>query len=491
MECVVRRDDYGGTEGEWWGLSYALSAELEAVLEERGGGGDVEIEFQSYERGTILVNGVVVFDVTISETRLVEPYRLNAQLTEMTYCGPILGRCTIMSRDGKGVIGGGGKGAAGGGAGKKTSRSAAVLDMQAVKDLQGNAPQRKKRKLTGLNAEQTAGKLRKKSSARKAGGTVSSATGSTGLTTSCVVLKALPLHVTVGQIDSFFSGLDAIEIYAVPNKVELTTTELGSHSFQGTANLFVVFSSPVSAHLAEMRSGESLHMLSSGSKMLMIKPVVQVVSEDDMLLPRGVGLRLVMSSGKSFSAASKLETILTHAASVFLRQDDMDVFRNFLLCQDEALALKDVEKAIAEIEWKPRFVFNPMLSYTSATLGDTKGSKKKGKKQVVQAVVESEDPFNAANEVPPQWNAVLIHETLCSCCGTLDDLELISRIERNLRLVKLLQGLTTLASTRVGEGGVSPTTKQELDLAEHLKRLCTMISAVHAVLFRKSVLSSN
>jgi len=93
--------------------------------------------------------------------------------------------------------------------------------------------------------------------------------------------------------------------------------------------------------------------------------------------------------------------------------------------------------------------------------------------------------------VPPQWNAVLIHETLSSCCGTLNDLELISRIERNLRLVKFLQGLTTLASTRVGEGGVSPTTKQELDLAEHLKRLCTMISAVHAVLFRKSVLSSN
>ena len=489
MECVVRRGDNGGAE-EWWGLSYALSAELEAMLEERSGGGDVEIEFQSYERGTILVDGVVVFDVTISETRLVEPYRLNAQLTEMTYCGPIWGRCTIMSRDGKGMMGGGGKGAAGGGEGKK--RSAAVLDMQAVKDLQGNAPPKKKKMSTGLKAEQTVGKLRKKSSSRKGGGAVSSAAGSNGLTTSCVVLKALPLHVTVGQIDSFFSGLDAIEVYAVPNHVEYTLTELGSHSFQGTANLFVVFSSPVSAQLAEMRSGESMHMLSSGSKMLMVKPVVQVVSEDDMLLPRGMGLRLVMSSGKSSSAASKLENILTYAATIFFRQDDMEIFRNFLLCQDEALALKEVEKAIAEMQWKPKFVFNPMLSFTSATIGDTKGSKKKkGKKQEAQAVVAVEDPFNAANEVPPQWNAVLIHETLSRCCSTVHELELVSRVERNLRLVKLLQGLAILASTRVYEGGVSPSTKPEVDLAEHLKRLCTMLSAVHTVLFRKSVLSSN
>jgi hypothetical protein len=84
----------GGQSG-WFALTCGLSSELSSLLSD--GKHDVEIMWTSERKGVILVDGKAAFDVVLSESKVVEPYRLDQQNKELSYFGPVLGRCSTMS----------------------------------------------------------------------------------------------------------------------------------------------------------------------------------------------------------------------------------------------------------------------------------------------------------------------------------------------------------------------------------------------------------
>ena len=71
---------------KWFGLTCRLSSELSEVLHrEQIAGRSAEILFESDKKGIIRIEGKIAFEITISDSNVVEPYKLNRQNQDLTY----------------------------------------------------------------------------------------------------------------------------------------------------------------------------------------------------------------------------------------------------------------------------------------------------------------------------------------------------------------------------------------------------------------------
>ena len=479
-------------QSNWFSLSCAVSNELSDVLATS----EVHIIFQSEKSGVITVDGEAAFEVMLEEPKLIEPFDLNEEQREMTHLGPVLKRCTIMS------IGAGVHGiSSGGGLGERLETKAyrtSKLDLQTVKKLSVETSHQK-RSSSAKSAERVVRLVqqrRQQGNPRKKVKRVSA--------TSSVVLRGIPVTISAGQIGQFFAGLDVVDIFSVPNHLEMNEAEDGSTAttFNGTSDVFVLFGSDVSAGLAEKRSGEPLDRL----RLKAVNPTVEIVDQLEWNMSKGVGVQLRLSS-KSVTTCSALESLFAYGSTVFRNDNDREEFHRLLLQRENVPSvLKLCKESLEGLLWSPEVLFNPLLAakINVATLGNSGRGKRKRKLEQSQSqgIQLYKDPLR----VPARWNPVEIANSFLLPAANLpqpashnrkdEGLDLIQNLRSIVAKVQHLKAVALIASTSLSSADydsedhaitVDPQTKPEAELGALLSRMHSWYSGLLCMRWRRDI----
>ena len=474
-----------------WSLSCAVSNELSEVLATS----EVHIIFQSEKSGVITVDGEVAFEVMLEEPKLIEPFGLNEEQRELTHLGPVLKRCTIMS------IGAGVRGVSSGcGVGEGLETKAyrtSKLDLQTVKKLSAETSHQKRPSVSRGCAEQVVRlvqqRRRQQGNPRKKVKRASA--------TSSVVLRGIPVTTSAGQIGQFFAGLDVVDIFSVPNHLEMNVSEDGcTATFKGTSDVFVLFGSDVSAGLAEKRSGEPLDRL----RLKAVNPTVEIVGQLEWNMSKGVGVQLRLSS-KSVTTCSAFESLFAYGSTVFRNDNDKEEFFRLLLQRENVpRVLKLCKESLEGLLWSPEVIFDSLLAakINVATLGGSGRGKRKRKldQSQSQGIQLYKDPLR----VPARWNPVEIVGSFLLPAANLplstlhnreDEEDLIQSLRsivaqiQHLKAVALISGTTCLSSADYDLTGIhsDPQTKPEAELGHLLSRMHSWYSGLLCMSWRREI----
>ena len=505
----------GGQAG-WFALTCGLSSELSSLLSD--GKHDVEIMWTSERKGVILVDGKAAFDVVLSESKVVEPYRLDQQNKELSYFGPVLGRCSTMSL-GQSTAGGPNLNATAAAAAAATATAAAAcgpekkktnrmnkLDEETVKMLSSSSaaalPSSRKRAASKMAELVMQGKKKTElaRNERKKARTGKRNAAPASRQTSSVVLRNLPMVISAGQVDKFFSGLGVVEIFSVPNQNVLENAS----SFEGTTDLYVLFGSDVSAGLAAKRSGETMH-LPLEAAVRSIKPTVEIVDEIEWSMSKGMGVPLPLSV-KSTTTLSRLESLFALARSTFRCSDDQSAFLRVLLQRKTMPDIgAKVKESLEGVSWNPDCLFDPLLVDFLATpeiAGKaTRFQMKLANRKAVPSWLQGAK-FKQADKLPSRWNPVHISDALLLSGGVSHVVDtaavpraesLVDSLRDLLWLLQHLKGICLIYAGSAAEAAVevgppASTVKSSLvsrnELVETLSRMHRWYSGVLCAVWR-------
>jgi len=477
---------------KWFGLTCRLSSELSEVLHrEQIAGRSAEILFESDKKGIIRIEGKIAFEITISDSNVVEPYKLNRQNQDLTYLGPVVGRCTIISL---GTSIGIGTGAEVGASSDKKKPN--KLDMQAFKLLTAESSSRKRPPTHrqpisgGIGAESSLSK-RAKTKTRKL-----KVKSSAGPQRSSVVLCDVPLTASSGQVESFFSGLNVIDIFSVPKSVKIV--DIGANKIEGVTDVYVNFGSNLSADLAEKRSGEELRGHSA------VNPIVKVVDEVDWNMSKGMGLNLRLNA-KSMTTASKLASLLVLSQSVFCNPADQETFRRILLQRDSFPDVVHIRSNLDKIIWNSETAYDPLLVESLAVLSIRQ--QKKGPKRGLSIkrnvnsgnLVDDSVKCRQTERVPSSWNALRIAEAILPASHT-GAVGVACTVQTLLKQLRHLQAIYLISNTELEEicavdGTIQVKAnhqkKEHADFAEMLQRMHHWYASLQCIFWRRDVIESH
>ena len=475
-------------------LSHKLGDGLKEAMQAKGG--NLEIIFYSNESGAILVDGKVAFDVTVSVSDLLEPY-VTDDSGQLKYRCSVLGRCTVSARGSSSSSSSSSSAAAASSARHDGPQRpvANKMDMKAVKaasSLELNKPVQPRVRRVNTSNKAAAQSLGVRGVGTNNDGAKKRKRGDAKATTSCAVLRSIPLRTTQAELGSFLLDLNAVDMFCLPHALDVGIDDAGDGELSLAdclCDVYVVFDTVVAASLAQKRSGEKISVSSSSSSSLSkfssqraVAVTVDIASEQDLFLAQGLGMRLcsqskigAAGSGKSASALSKLRSVRSSIESLSASQSDRDAFRRVLL-QNGTQRRNALEELLQGISWRPAAVFDEtLLDLFEITNG---------------VAVVARDCGNRPQDFPDAWSTRCISQTFFASAIqgqdapaklALKDTEPLQYTVHALGTIKHLLSVSALECVQADDEGSA----RHAPLLEFLTRLYALYSAILCVLWKK------